>query len=82
MSDLTMGDVSGNVTIIGPVTMKDGAEVRIDSMVRPDRLNDGVKLVDYFVVVKRPDSDITLHSTWRGLQDALDALNSWKDDDD
>ena len=82
MSDFTIGDVSGNVTIIGPVTMKDGTEVRIDSMVRPDRLNDGAKLVNYFVVVKRPDSDVTLHSTWRGLQDALDALNSWKDDDD
>lgn len=68
-------DVSGVATVIGPVQMPDGSTVSIESAIKPDPSNDGARLVNYRVVIRR-DGEPTTLSTWRGLQDAIDSMDA------
>lgn len=68
-------DVSGVAIIIGPVHLADGSTVSIESLIKPDPRNDGARLVNYRVIIRR-DGEATTLSTWRGLQDAIDSMDA------
>ena len=73
MTDVSISDIEGDVTIIGPIHSADG-DLSIRSVMRYDPRKDAVRLSNYRVVRSLNGQDESL-GCWRCVQDAIDHLN-------